>query len=311
MDRGTDLVAAQADRFAAIDPLLPVVTEPPEGQTLVATLPDGSRVTGVLRVSFTDPGSLEALWSALEVWELTPILGANGTVAMDAVLRAFRARLDRESPGEDSSCVVPWPSRDAEGTRALLDHGLAPLTALGVRTETGAQPAPGNPEVTVRAARPADVEAILWLERAEIEYSANVGGLRPRPDQGTCDQRRAALRRRLADDAPIWLADLGGRPVGVVDSGLHDATADHWLGTVLPAGRWGYVHSVAVQPDVRGHGVGRALLNATHAEFSRAGVRGTYLYYNPPNPLASVFWHRQGYRPLWTVWEVRPATLLR
>jgi hypothetical protein len=41
------------------------------------------------------------------------------------------------------------------------------------------------------------------------------------------------------------------------------------------------------------------------------GTRGTYLYYNPPNPISSVFWPRQGYRPLWTLWEVRPATALR
>jgi hypothetical protein len=48
-----------------------------------------------------------------------------------------------------------------------------------------------------------------------------------------------------------------------------------------------------------------------HATFAAAGVRGSYLYYNPPNPLSSVFWPRQGYRPLWTVWEARPASALR
>ncbi len=29
------------------------------------------------------------------------------------------------------------------------------------------------------------------------------------------------------------------------------------------------------------------------------------------NPLAVPFWGRQGYRPLWTTWEARPARMLR
>jgi hypothetical protein len=48
-------------------------------------------------------------------------------------------------------------------------------------------------------------------------------------------------------------------------------------------------------------------MSLVHNEFHREGATGTYLYYNPPNPLASVFWHRQEYRPLWTIWEIRPA----
>ena len=30
-----------------------------------------------------------------------------------------------------------------------------------------------------------------------------------------------------------------------------------------------------------------------------------------PDPLAAPFWGRQGYRPLWTTWEARPARMLR
>jgi hypothetical protein len=57
--------------------------------------------------------------------------------------------------------------------------------------------------------------------------------------------------------------------------------------------------------------VGQALMSLVHNEFHREGAVGTYLYYNPPNPLSSVFWHRQGYRPLWTLLEIRPASALR
>lgn len=307
----SDLVLAQAGRFASLDPLLPVVTEPPQGETLVATLADGSRVTGVLRVTITAPDAPDALWSALETWELTPLIGTTGTVGMDAVLRALRARLDRESPGDDSACLVAWPSRDAEATRALLDHGLQPLSALAVRTGTGAWDEKGAEAVRVRPARPEDADDILRLELAEIEYSAQVGNLRMRPETATC--RRARLMETLSGDRPPWLAELGDErePAGVVGTGLADVVERTWLGTVLPAGRWGYVGALAVRPSARGRGVGRGLMAVAHAALGREGVRGTYLYYNPANPLSPVFWHRQGYRPLWTIWETRPATMLR
>jgi hypothetical protein len=29
------------------------------------------------------------------------------------------------------------------------------------------------------------------------------------------------------------------------------------------------------------------------------------------NPLSAPFWSQQGYRPLWTTWEARPASAIR
>jgi hypothetical protein len=37
----------------------------------------------------------------------------------------------------------------------------------------------------------------------------------------------------------------------------------------------------------------------------------TLLHYSQMNPLSAPFWHRMGYRPLWTTWEARPAASLR
>ena len=71
------------------------------------------------------------------------------------------------------------------------------------------------------------------------------------------------------------------------------------------------MNNVVTAPGDRGSGFGRALMAHVHRELHRGGATRTYLYYNPTNPLSSVFWHRQGYRPLWTMWEVRPAAALR
>jgi GNAT superfamily N-acetyltransferase len=71
------------------------------------------------------------------------------------------------------------------------------------------------------------------------------------------------------------------------------------------------VNCLSVVPDARGAGVGRALMSAAHHELRTMGAERMFLYFNPPNPLSSVFWARQGYRPLWTIWELRPASALR
>ena len=37
----------------------------------------------------------------------------------------------------------------------------------------------------------------------------------------------------------------------------------------------------------------------------------TLLHYAQASPVSGPFWHRQGYRPLWTTWPARPAAALR
>jgi hypothetical protein len=52
-------------------------------------------------------------------------------------------------------------------------------------------------------------------------------------------------------------------------------------------------------------------MSVAHEHLNIDDVPGTFLFYSPTNPLSPVFWHRQGYRPLWTMWEIRPASALR
>ncbi|MBN6038557.1 GNAT family N-acetyltransferase [Amycolatopsis sp. 195334CR] len=274
---------------------------------LHAVTADGERVSAVLRRERHEPGSLELLWSAERVWRLFPEIGTTGTAGMDALLRAWRAELDTESPGEDSACVVTWPSHDAEAIRAFLDHGLAPVTALATRT--GPPDTFGQPGVTVRQARPDDFAAVLDLALEVFDYSALVA--LPRREH-TEELLAPRLRAKLAQDTgTVWVAEVDGLVAGLADCSWVDVAGEAGAGELLPPGSWGYLNNVGTAREVRGHGIGRTLAAAAHAYFHERGAAGTYLYYNPPNPLSSVFWHRRGYRPLWTIWEVRPASLLR
>ncbi|MEU7531251.1 GNAT family N-acetyltransferase [Saccharothrix sp. NPDC042600] len=301
------LVEAQSARFACLDPLLPAVTAPPDGDVVTAALPDGTRVAGVLTRQVHDRRSAARLWSATEVWELTPLVGGGGAAAMDALLRAWRHRMDRVGPAEqDSACVLTWPSRDAEAARVLLDHGLVPLSVIAVRR---AGPPPADASLTIRRATPADLDTVLALALAELRYSALVGSTVDRPE--AAELKRRTLAERLAAGGPAWLAERDGIAVALAECAVVVSEPGNWTSTRLPLGRWGYVNCVSVLPGARGTGIGQRLMAHAHRELHRLGTVGTYLYYNPPNPLSSVFWPRQGYRPLWTVWEVRPAGALR
>ena len=306
MEIAGPLLAAHRARFAAVDPMLPAAAPPADGERLDAATADGRRVTGVVQRQRLSPDDVPMLWSAAEVWQLFPYIGDTGTEGADLLLRALRDRLDGEQPGPDSACVVVWPSRDAEAIRAFLDHGLVPLGALAVRTAPPPEP---DPAVTVRRAGPADFVTALRLATATFDYTGLVAAARR---ANTADLLAPALRAALAADEPtVWLAEQDGEPRALAHCAWVTAEPGNEAGELLPAGRWGYVDTVVTAPGERSGGLGRALMAHVHAEFARAGATGSYLYYNPTNPLSSVFWHRQGYRPLWTTWEVRPASALR
>ncbi|HEV2780139.1 MAG TPA: GNAT family N-acetyltransferase [Actinophytocola sp.] len=311
MRRATDLLLqAQSARFTGLDPMLPAAATPPDGDVLTAALPDGERVAGVVVRTTLEPGSVGTLWSALDVWELHPLLGMAGGAGMEALLREWRRVMARGSTGPDSACVVTWPARDAEATRALLDHGFVPLSAIAIRTAApAAHRRPGAGGLVIRRAGLSDADTVVRLELAELEYSALVGGAINRPE--ATQIKRASVHRHLERGDPVWLAERDGVAAGMAQCWLTEAEPGSWTAIRLPTGRWGYVNCLSVLPGERGTGVGQALMAVAHRELYSRGAVGTFLYYHPPNPLSSVFWARQGYRPLWITWEVRPAGALR
>lgn len=306
MSPADDMLAAQTQRLRSIDPLLPAAVAPPPAEVLAA-----GHVTGALLRSDHPAGSPARMWSASHVSELVPVLGDAGLAGMDTLLGAWRDRLpDLGMPARDSACVVCWPSRDVEIARALLDHGFVPLSVIAVNIPLdAARGVTSQRHDGVRPADPGDLEACLRLALAEQAYSAMVGGTVLRDD--TEEVKRGLIAARLQRGEPTWVADQDGVTVGLAECGYSDAVPGNWVASRLPAGRWGYINCTSVLPGARDHGVGGRLVGRVHAAFAAAGVLGSYLYYNPPNPLSSVFWPRQGYRPLWTIWEARPATSLR
>jgi hypothetical protein len=46
-------------------------------------------------------------------------------------------------------------------------------------------------------------------------------------------------------------------------------------------------------------------------ELDAGGAAISLLHYAQLNPLSAPFWSQQGYRPLWSTWEARPARAIR
>lgn len=310
MTTAQELMRGQFARFAVLDPQLPDTHRlPSNGEPIVTQTVDGQPAAGLVVRNTNPPGSARSLWQAGEVFELFPIVGDQPQAGMHALLQTWRDWLTTHaSPGPNSACLVVWPSRDVAATRAFLDHGFVPMCCLAVRPTAPVEDTKLPGTVKVRRAGPADLDAVVELTLAELEYATLVGTSTYQPDAPKL--KRTAAQVRLHSNDPVWLAEQDGTPVAVAECGWVDTEKSPSAYGLRP-GRWAYVNCVSVHEKVRGTGVGRQLMAAAHNEFAHAGAVGSFLYYNPPNPLSSVFWPRQGYRPLWTMWEVRPATALR
>jgi len=86
-----------------------------------------------------------------------------------------------------------------------------------------------------------------------------------------------------------FVAVAGGRIIGAVLCG-HD-------------GRRGYLHHLAVGPEWRRRGIGRALVDAALARLAAAGIAKCNLFLYDHNAAGRAFWRQHG-------WSARPDLIL-
>ncbi len=140
-----------------------------------------------------------------------------------------------------------------------------------------------------------------------LRFDAYFGGVLEPP--GAEEALRAQVAGQLGHDPWTWLAERDGDPVGMLIAERPQAAA--WIAPRTSGSPVAYVLALFVAPTERGAGVGAALAGQLHRSAEAAGVSVILLEYAQVNPLSVPFWGRQGYRPLWSTWEVRPARLLR
>jgi GNAT superfamily N-acetyltransferase len=168
------------------------------------------------------------------------------------------------------------------------------------------RPAPDrSAAVRIRPLTADDLDDAVELHLEETRWGERFGGAALRP--GAAVAARQVYAEALARAEPwVWMAELDGRPVGMVAITPPDRAG--WVRPLTSASGPAYVSKMVAVPDLRGAGVGAALIAHAHAVLDRAGVAVTLLHYNAYNPLSVPFWHRSGYRPLWTNWERSPVS---
>jgi GNAT superfamily N-acetyltransferase len=230
---------------------------------------------------------------------------------MHALLERWRSHLLSQpaSDDRDSSAIISWPSRDTAVTRALLDHGLSARTVLAVRPAGRPMPDAGPAaETTIRPLNDGDVDDAVAVWLAEVRWDAQFGAVVERP--AAADRIREEVLSLLEEDRPwAWIAERDADVVGLAVVSRPERA--QWVAPVVAASPVAYVNCMSVRPGRRGQGIGTRLAAHVHDAMDRAGISVTLLHYAALNPLSAPFWHRCGYRPLWTAWEVRPHTAIR
>jgi GNAT superfamily N-acetyltransferase len=107
-------------------------------------------------------------------------------------------------------------------------------------------------------------------------------------DDADLEHRMAAWLAADGERRTTWLATLAGAPVGMASLFEYRRMprADR------PDSRWGYVGNVFVRADLRGRGIGSALLTAL---VTAADERGYARLVLSPSPEAPAFFRRAGF----------------
>jgi GNAT superfamily N-acetyltransferase len=327
-----DINKAVARRWQELDPLLPQPSDLPEG-CMAPLLSQGENGRpsglGVCRHQHVPADTLAQTWGAAAKFVLTMRLReADTQSAVDDLLTQWREHLaDQPEAGkDDTAAIVNWPARDVTGVLALIRHGLQPMTVIAARPagrpipaaspaspasparRLAASPANKQPGPVIRLAEPADLDRVTELEMGVVRYDAHFGGSVPRPATEALvrAETQAALAKR---PGWTWLAEHNGQPVALAVVEPPEAAA--WIAGMTRPGATAYLQTMFVHPAQRSGGTGAALVRHVHDELDARGIGLTLLHYAQVNPLSPPFWHRMGYRPLWSTWEARPASTLR
>jgi hypothetical protein len=302
-------------RWQAVDPLLPEPGKPRRGcgAAFRVSGPGGRPLAAASCEHWRgEPDSLDLTWGAARRFQLTAQVAAPDVAgSLDALLALWRRHLAAtpDAANPDSAAVVTWPSRDIAGTATLLRHGYSPLAVIaarpaGARAGEPSQAVATPPGVRIRRAAPGDLDAMVSLGLEIVRFDAHFGGVQERPS--TADALAAEFATLLAEQRPwMWLAELGSMPIGMLAAEPPDRAG--WIAPMTSSSPVAYLLLMGARAGQRGHGIGAALAAELNATAGAASVQATLLHYAQLNPLSVPFWSQQGYRPLWTCWEARPA----
>ena len=310
--RSPELAARWEDGATARPAVQESLTE--SGSSGVAAMRDG-RLIGYLIGALTIPvpGSVLASY----VRPRSVAVGYAGHAAepgggFDIYREMYAALAPRWLSAGCFSHYIKLPAGDRQAVDAWWSLGFGQESIYGVRDTTEDAPA-GAPadtqqdartpgmrgwKVEVRRAGPDDGAVVLELLGRLERYHADAPVFRPYLAESAA-QRLAPHAQHLADpDACSWLAHIDGRPVGVQ---MYVRPSEDELDVPV---RCIHLIEAYTERDVRGGGVGSALLRHAMRWAWEAGYERCMVDWVSPNLSGGRFWLRSGFRPVST-WLVR------
>jgi GNAT superfamily N-acetyltransferase len=196
--------------------------------------------------------------------------------------------------------LAPWlvaggALRHYVGQVALppLDGALSNL-GFGRHHVYATQPATARShptEVQVRVGGVDDLGVVARLALVEVRFRA-VPPIYGPPDHRSVDELVGEHRALRDRGATHLIAALDGHDVGLLTIELTSPAPR------LCADGQPYIGPTATDPDARGRGVGRALVDAALRWAQAGGYRWVSVDFEPSNPLSRPFWLGNGFRPV-------------
>jgi len=162
----------------------------------------------------------------------------------------------------------------------------------------------GDVSFTVRGAECLDLLEPLWLALFDHHHEVGDAGLPTIARELSWPRRRRLYEELFAEPGTfVILAEQGGRPVGYSLNHLRPKPDDSWdTSDVI-----GVVETLVLLPDVRGAGVGTALMDASEDELARRGAVTMLTAVLEGNDRTRDFYLRRGMMPTVTyLMRLRP-----
>jgi ribosomal protein S18 acetylase RimI-like enzyme len=206
--------------------------------------------------------------------------------------------------GGAGGAKVSWPVADIDISAELAAAGIDPDAYVAYRPATRF-PVPSEVAgLSLRSARPADLDAAAELNTMVLDEHVVVSKFArqvPGVVERYTERFKAATGHPPAGESLIFVAEFDGRVVAMAECEI-EHPAVH-LDSTLRAGTVGYIHVFGVERDVRRRGIGTALSSYAIDQLHSRSASGVRLLVSHYNMVSRRFWGLMGFDEVWRLFQ--------
>jgi ribosomal protein S18 acetylase RimI-like enzyme len=230
---------------------------------------------------------------------------AHATIAdgrWDIYRELYAVAAERWSMDGLTAHYVQIPAGDDAVVDAWASVGFGRDMGWGLRDIAAVEAAPQLPELTIRRATPDDLDIVFRLDAALVRHESRSPVFMPYPTPAAERDWRQDLGYSLADpNLRYWLAEMHGQPVGLLNV---NPPPLHISPLLTPDGMVN-IFAASVVPELRGSGIGGALLAHALDAARIEGHQWCRMSWMTANLYSSRFWSRHGFNPV--AWRLSRA----